>query len=196
MLKSKILTLFIAFALIITVGGVYATWTYAGSNLTDIVAPNSLTITASINQAQVSGAPGSLEITTNDLAYHIANDNSYNTVLEESGSIVVEYTPNEGSEYQTVTLVCTITLTNTQYNSKNIFKFEDSVETVIEFSQTNVGNGASAWTIDNDDIGLVLTEAFNLNTVVKYNAFAQALQGSHLEIDINVDPNSPKTVNN
>ena len=194
MLKSKLLTVFIAFALLITVGGVYATWSYAGSNLSDIVAPQSFTVTATINDATVKGAPGTLNIDNQDLTYHIKNDNNtYNTALETSGDITISYTPNEGSEYQTVDLVCTITLTNTQYDSKNIFKFDSTAETVLTLTKSAVGNSGAEWVITDADIGLALTEAFNLNTVTKYNAFMQALKGCHLEVDISVDPNTAVT---
>ena len=192
MLKSKLLTVFIAFALLITVGGVYATWSYAGSNLTDIIVPQSVTVTATIEDPTVSGAPGKLELTNNDLEYHINNDGDFNTVLGTSGGITVAYTPNPGSDYQTVNLICTVELTTTQYTGKDIFKLNNTVEKTITLNKENVASDAAAWTITDADIALALTEAFKLDKVAEHNAFKQALAGTHLEIDFSVDLTTPQ----
>jgi len=199
MLKSKLLTVFIAFALLITVGGVYATWSYAGSNLSDIANPTSPSIKVSINEATTSGAPGSLAITTNDLAYHISNDGSYNTVLGSTGSIVIEYTPNDGSQYQTVNLICHVTINaQSKYDSKDVFEITNTDSTdgvTLTLTKDAVGSNASAWTITNADVMLALTEAFYLNTVVKHNDFSAVVNGTHIEFDFSVDLSSPITTN-
>ena len=197
MLKTKLLSVFVAFALIITVGGVYATWSYAGSNLADIAAPGSLSITATISEAEVLGAPGTLAIDSNDLAYEVVNAGDYEAELVSNGSFTISYTPNDGTDHDTVNVQVKVILNQQAYTpsaTNRIFDFSSADKTTnpdsgnlqLILTKNNVSNGAGAWTITYDELGVIFADTYVLDSVAAHNAFAQALRGTHLEIDVSV----------
>ena len=196
MLKSKLLTLFIAFALVITIGGVYATWVYPSANL-EAITPQSANVVATINNASVDTGtvPGTLEITDNSLAYHINNAGDYKTELAApTGEVTISYTPSVGSEYNTVNLICKIRINAQQYEGKNIFAIgnTNAIDGVLTLTKSGVGSGADAWTITDADIQLALTEVFELDTLTEWNAFKLALDGTAIALDFSVDKTTPK----
>ena len=198
MLKSKLLTLFIAFALVITIGGVYATWVYPSANL-EAITPQSTSVVATINDASIDTGvvPGTLTITDTSLAYHVKNAGEYKTAIDTpTGGVTIEYVPSEGSEYTTVDLICTVQIVAQQYEGKNIFKIgntEVNEESgVLTLKKSGVGSGAAAWTITDADIQLALTEVFELDTLTEWNAFKAALTGTSVSIDFSVDTNTAK----
>ena len=193
MLKTKLLSVFVAFALMITVGGVYAAWNY--TNDEQIITGQNFNAVISIDVASVEGVPGVLSVNSAETQpkYKVENDGDYNTVLESSGNIVVTYTPNDGTAIRTVNLKCDIVLTNQRLNgTTNIFTLTGGTpdpENVIEVEKTltasNIG-GAATWTISLEDIGLALTETFLLDTYAKWDAFETALSGCTLAFHISV----------
>ena len=204
MLKSKLLTLFIAFALVITIGGVYATWVYPSANL-EAITPQSANVVATINDASVDTGttPGTLAITDNTLAYHIKNAGDYKTAIETpiTGGVTIKYTPSEGSEYTLVNLICRIQIVAQQYEGNNIFKIgnTEAIDGVLTLKKSGVGSGADAWTITDADIQLALTQlageaepGFVLDTITKHHDFKAALTGTSIALDFSVDTSTPK----
>lgn len=196
MLKSKLLTVFIAFALVITIGGVYATWAYPSANL-QAVTPKSANVVATIDSASVETGtvPGTLAITDTSLAYHIENTGDYKTGLSApTGGVTVEYTPSTGSEYNTVDMICTIRVVAQKYDGKDIFKINNPAfaDGALVLKKSAVGSGAAAWTITDADIQLALTEVFQLNTMTEWNEFKLALDGTSVALDFTVDTNTAK----
>ena len=202
MLKTKLLSVFVAFALIITVGGVYATWSYAGSNLSDIAPADSLSITATISKAEVIGAPGTLSVSDHNIVATVVNAGDYRAQLNASGGFVVTYTPNEGTDINEVDVQIKFVLNQQAYApaaSNKIFKFASDAATTNDLSgnyqliltRQAVSTGENAWTVDFSDFAIEFTENFVLDTVAKHGAFKQVLEGTHLEIDISVVTNEP-----
>jgi hypothetical protein len=200
MLKSKLLTLFIAFALVITVGGVYATWTYTSDDATSANVPGAFSPTISINDATEVGAPGTVSVNSdNAIAYTINNGGSYNTILNDNdGKYVISYAPADGSPYQTINLQCTVTIQNKEYLDQDIFSFASDAavhdhekgEITITLTKANVGSGDAAWTIGVDDIGLQATE-FTLNTHDKWEAYQLLLKSCKIVMNITALETAP-----
>lgn len=192
MLKTKLLSIFVAFALMVTVGGVYASWNYTNDN--QVIETKIFNTTIAIDEASVNGVPGVLSLNDTDvLSYKIENDGDYHTILESNGSLIVTYTPNEGTAIQTVNLKCDIVLTNHRLNgTTNIFNLTGGTpdpDNVIEIEKaltaSNIG-GATTWTISPSDVGLVLTESFLLDTYAEWNTFNTSLTNCTLSFIISV----------
>ncbi|MBO5206641.1 MAG: hypothetical protein J6K44_04560 [Clostridia bacterium] len=88
-MKIKRLSLIITLALCLTVGGVYATWTYAEGQIQPSSGTASLTIEAAANE----GEAGTINVDTNSLSITVENGGSYNTILSVTGNITVTLTP-------------------------------------------------------------------------------------------------------
>ena len=90
----KKLSLLIALALIVTIGGVYAAWSYSHGTAA------SVEITREINMAQVNtdSNKGSISVTPHDVAFLVDDGGSYRTELKGTGSFAIAFTPNPGAE--------------------------------------------------------------------------------------------------
>ena len=93
-MKIKRLSLIITLALCITVGSVYASWTYAEEQ----VASADDSISLGIDAAANSGAAGLIAVDASGLTIDIVDGGSYNTKLEVKGSVSVTFTPDERAD--------------------------------------------------------------------------------------------------
>lgn len=99
MLKTKLLSVFVAFALMITVGGVYATWNYADGGVNDEDYTGFISLTEEVTGSQ----KGTLAIDTGATDFEILFDDSdtdnktHTAVLAYSGKIVVKFTFSENA---------------------------------------------------------------------------------------------------
>jgi hypothetical protein len=89
----KKLSILIALVLCITIGGVYATWTYTQS--TDVADLNP-TVALSLTEATFAGTYGTYSVDTTGLTLAIdpAPGSTHTTSLQMSGKIVVSFTPH------------------------------------------------------------------------------------------------------
>ena len=111
MLRTKVFSVFIAFALIITIGGVYATWNYAEGNTVEIDYNNTyIGLTEVVN----AGAKGVLSIDAgSNLAIALDDaDNNYKAELNATGDIIVVFTPNDAIKTAIVGVDLQFKLTN------------------------------------------------------------------------------------
>ena len=109
----KKLSLLIALALIVTIGGVYAAWNYAQG------ATASVEITREINMAQVNtnSNKGSISATPSNVAFLVDDGGAYHTVLNGTGEFAIVFTPNTGADDTTIAsgikMKATITIKST-----------------------------------------------------------------------------------
>ena len=93
MLKTKLLSVFVAFALMITVGGVYATWNYADGGVNDEDYAGFISITEDVTGSQkgtiVIDALTDFKIDFDDPD---TDAKTHTAVLAYSGKIVVKFT--------------------------------------------------------------------------------------------------------
>lgn len=199
----KKLSALIALFLCVTIGGVYATWTYAGTkDITDGFAEAKVTITDAVS----SGANGTYTVTSN-LVLSIDDDNGdHNAELVfgandgQTPFIKVVFTPaphatKEIKDNAVPTEIYFTTTTDMKYWSNTDTERTNELNKVNIFKFTNPGNG----TLDNEitwspkqadgtffytmDLATIqgqiaLTEAFFLDTKTEHDNFRAALAGN------------------
>ena len=186
------IALLVALALIISVGGVYATWRYSTLavsdfeyNLSDAL---SITLVDTTDSAKGSiAAPNSLRLTIDD-------DNGDHKpdwdadIANETGSLTVKFTPNVGAS--NVTLKYYITLSNYDYTcpvhgaNQKIFNPTEDKDTTIDGFQILSGEleytGGTA-AVEVNYTAAQIQAALNLNTnlsidsINEYNAYSEAV---------------------
>lgn len=187
-MKTRKLLLVIVLALIITVGGVYATWNYSEKEVGSLDATAGFKLSAAVNNTK----KGSVELKTNDLKFLIDQaDSSYNSKLVVEGKIEILFTPDANvadSIVDDLTLVWNIKhvgtadITSFKYNDgtgeKAIFnKFDTATKTIIAHRTDNADGTVTFEVcaqdiIDADVIGI---NTFCLDTVAKYQALETIL---------------------
>ena len=118
----KKLSLLIALALIVTIGGVYAAWNYSQGSAA------SVEITREINMAQVNtdGNKGTISASPSNVAFLVDDAGDYHTTLTGTGEFAITFTPNAGADATArengVKMIATITV-----KSSNNLKYNDVV---------------------------------------------------------------------
>ena len=186
----KKLSLLIALCMLLTIGGVYATWTY--TQTTD-VADESVGAAMNLTGVAYAGSYGTYEINKDTLALTIdpKPGTSHTTSLQVAGEIVVTFTPSlvapsnikEGG----VPTTFSFELSNNSWTfddghgegSKNIIALNHTGEhNVVWVPQSN---GTFTFTLSAADIAehLSLTE-FELDTKTLYDEYTVALRGGQI----------------
>ena len=192
----KKLGLLMAMALTVTVGGVYATWTYAKG--TD-VADETVNMTLNLTDVTYIGSNGSYKIDTTGLTLKIdpKTGTAHTTALYIDGNIVITFTPNahapEEVKKNAVESTFQFGLTNSNWtfdddgaggeDAKSIITLEHAEKHDIVWTRGT--DGVFTYTIEAGDIAehIHLTE-FNLDTKVKYDAFNTALGNGQITITV------------
>ena len=174
----KKITSLIMVALMVTIGGVYATWNYAQGNTASIDSTHAVDLSGE----SVDGEKGKFSITQNGVKMIIdqATDGSYNAILKLDGSFDVTFTPNPGADVDLteVDAYYVVEVTTTQYNSVDI------LTSTKQGTQTSIGKvGSTPVSINTSDLGLVLG-SINLPDKDAYDAFETALTGTKVRVII------------
>ena len=191
----KKLSLLLALLLVITVGGVYATWIY--TDKTD-VADISPTVDINLTEATFAGTYGTYEVDSTTLSLKVdpKPGTTFTTGLVINGAIVIKfkpqtYAPVEIKEEGVPTTV-QFSLTNTSW------KFDDGhgegprdVITIAQPEKHNVtwsapdADGTLTYTISAAELAthIGLTE-FTLDTKILYDQFATALGNGKIMITV------------
>ena len=192
----KKLGLLMAMALTVTVGGVYATWTYAKG--TD-VADETVNMTLNLTDVTYIGSNGSYKIDTTGLTLKIdpKTGTAHTTALYIDGNIVITFTPNAHAPEEVKKNAVESTFQFGLTNSNWTFD-DDNTDQVVakpivtlghnekhDIAWTKGADGVFSYTIDADAIAehIHLTE-FNLDTKVKYDAFNTALGNGQITITV------------
>lgn len=189
----KKLSLIVAIALIISVGGVYATWNYAETKM-DNVEHNFKNL--GITDVNTNIKTGSVAV-TDTLILKIDDNNATLTPAWDAdvtdsngGNITMVFTPNQGAS--TTQFRYTVTLANNTYESQPIFTTDTitaahtTAEEILSDTFTFTAGQASATaTITLSDITDVLSvKAIQLPTITDYNNYRTALNGVQLVLTI------------
>ncbi len=182
----KKLSALIALMLCITIGGVYATWTYTK---TIDVADESVGTAMNLTSVAYADSYGtySIDKTTVSLTIDPKEGTPHTTALKVSGKIVVTFTPSNVAPVEIknngVPTKFSFSLSNTEWT------FDDGhgagAKDIISLTHNNVphdvtwvdaGDGTFTFTLDAADIAdhLALTE-FVLDTKALYDAYSTAL---------------------
>ena len=174
-MKKKI-SIFATLALCATIGGVYATWTYAQNAAREakyIIDTNNKTLAdAGFVEKGTLTVDNSLQLTVDKDA------DSYKAVLSITGDLIVEFEPDPLSSDQDkeIKLQYQVTAENNLYNGNQIFEFPTQAIVL------NKGEKASAWTIDATNLQIDIRDDINLPTYDEYKAFRTAFEACTLTI--------------
>lgn len=180
----KKLSLLMALILLVTVGGVYATWNYAqdpAETAQGFALPKMETVVT-------SGDKGSIVVDTSNFSIKIdddANDNAvHKATLVMSGYISIKFTEAVGADEDVKTngikLTATVSCTeNWQYDSKDIFILDTA-------NSANVFSSAGATKelkITADEMNQILSiNDFTLATYAEFQEFQTILNRGNIKI--------------
>ena len=194
----KKLSLIIALVLCITIGGVYATWTYTKSTDVADITP---TLGISMTEATFSGTHGTYAVDTSALTMAVDPkpnaENTHITSLQMAGSITIKFTPQT---YATVDVKENGIPTTFQFSLSNSnWKFDDGhgagERDIITINHPNDKhsvtwsapdeNGVLSYTLSAADLAehFNLTE-FTLDTKVLYDNFSTALSNGQIRLTV------------
>ena len=185
----KKIALMIAIALVLSVGGVYATWRYStaavGSSEFDISDKLSITIVDQTNDSKGSiSAPNSLVLTIDD-------DNGDHKpdwdadIAEQVGSLVVKFTPNVGASATSFKYYLTISSYEydcASHGHVSIFNPVDTDATVdgiqilsgtIDFTGGKDAVSSNTYTAEDIQNLLVLNRDIELDSIEEYNTYSE-----------------------
>lgn len=161
----KKLSILVALIVCVTIGGVYATWTYAGTE----VAPQQDPVINKMGEVTFSGAAGAYHVENNTLAFIVEpKGNTFDAELTTSGSAVIRFTPDatisdaalEDALNATITVVGT-DLEAATYGGQKIYTLDDTFKITLDEAK---------WTKDGNDYTYTL-EATALKNAVAIGAF-------------------------
>lgn len=189
----KKLGLLAALALVTTVGGVYATWNYVGS---DPSSPASTTKTLTITQGVVSGSTGKLEVTTPST---LIIDDAGNYVPgwgdQCDGDLVITFTPGKGAPE--ATFQYTINITGNSYadpenGAQKIINVTDAdpdtegdqIIGTFTYDPADASTAVKTWTLDEVKAMLPLNTDYTVATYEEYKAYEKVVTGVTITIDV------------
>ena len=177
--KMKKLGLIILMALVLTVGGVYATFNYAQKE----VQPVNATLNKSLATVNTETAKGTIETNVEGFLLKIDDTgNDLKTGLVAQGNVTVTFTPAKGADGSVVTdgvnLKLEISFTGNTYTQNgvayDVFKTTDkynaSTGVVLGTGTKNDVNGKFEYTVELSQYFTV--SAIPLPTLTDYNAFS------------------------
>ncbi len=180
----KKLSLLVALALIVTIGGVYAAWNYAQG------ATASVEITREINMAQVNtnSNKGSISATPHDVTFLVDDAGEYHTKLTGSGEFTIAFSHSTGADATTIAsgikMIATVTVksaTNAKYGEVTPLTVKEG-QNVIDLTPTGPSKSATltvAQILDTIELCDVV-----LDTKAKNDAFHTVLKDYTIVITI------------
>ena len=181
----KKLSLIVAMAVILTIGGVFATWTYNAGTVDGTDA----TTTITLGQVDSTGAPGTLTASSTAAISINNTDGTRVTKIDgKTGSVVVTFTPSATADLSytdgvTVTWKVVITGNNKEkYEGKDVLT---STETEHDLAVTTKNGNVFTGTIDINSIVADLDlEEFTLSSSDAHGDYEDALATYGIQIDI------------
>lgn len=173
----KKLSTLIALILCVTIGGVYAAWTYTGTSMTSVDRTLSHGMTASVTEGDL----GVFEIVGNtvDVSIDQTAAGNYTANLVITGEVTVTFTPNAGAPEDVINnavpahaVIYTKNADTNKYNGSEIY-VASTTTSEIELEWNKGTDGVFTATISAAEIDslLDLGEDFVLDTQAKYDAF-------------------------
>ena len=171
----KKLSILVALILCVTIGGVYAAWSYTSSSMTSVDRTLSHGLTAAVTDGDV----GVFQITQNsvDVAIDQTTTGNYTAKLVVTGSVTVTFTPNDGAPAHVIEngipSHATIYTKNADTNKYNDAEIYVATGTTVELDWVKDSNGTFTATISAEDIDSMLNLGadFVLDTHDEYKAF-------------------------
>lgn len=210
----KKISILIALALIVTIGGVYATWSYNQSTTNTIEEH----LTANMQDYVGSSANGHIEIWEKTVDIRVTDNlkdgqavadgdaGDFIAEVEITGHLVILFTPFDEAESNNISLQYVVGTTNTiQYNETDIFTVdtaakdcdaltvitEDNIDDInalltAEKQLDSSAYGKSYVVIDADDLKSVISMngEIKLDTLIKYHQFQEGLGMGNFKVTV------------
>ena len=174
-MKIKSLSLIIMLALCLTVGGVYATWSYAEEDVSAATDTTALSIAASTS----SGAAGTITVNADNLQINIVNGGNYKTELEVTGSVTVTFAPTP----ETAPSLLPTSFTWALSASDAALAAKHGSENII----TSVTNTEKAITLDAGNSYTATITAAEIQNLITLNEITLETSAEHAEYKAVVD---------
>jgi len=179
----KRISLLIALCMLLTIGGVYATWTYTQNS---DVADEAVNMNLNLTDVAYSGSYGTYKVDVSGLTLAIdpAEGTTHTTALYATGNIVITFTPNSVAPADVkengvaTTYAFSLANTNWKYEDKDIVTVKHTEKHDITWTKN--GDGTFSFTISAEELmeHVTLTQ-IELDTKAKYDAYNAVLgQGS------------------
>jgi len=196
----KKISLLIALALCITIGGVYAAWSYSStSNIVDVNQTKALQMTGAVD----GGAAGAFNVDTSGLSLVIDDANGdHRPELVATGSVVVTFTPgafaNADIKNNGVTAYTQLVLTNNSWTyddghgegAQPVLTLNGATHTIgtVNSGETikwTKEDGVFKYTFDAANIaGHITLTPFYLDTLAKYSSYNNNLNAGLLLFEV------------
>lgn len=187
----------------VTVGGVYATWTFAENKATGASTTVNVAMTG-VNSETEKGTLSVMVMGTNGFTLAVDDsDNNHKPEIKKSGVVTVTFTPaataSQDVKDNGIDVQCVIsyapyeggaaTLEEWKYETTQIFDIvNDSDEPIVLKKDTATEkDGAFTWTIDAKDVGIDLTAAMQdtfIDTLAKYETLNGLLAKGHFVLTV------------
>ena len=173
---KKRVSIFATLALCVTVGGVYATWTYAQNAANSL---DNVSVTKQLTTAEVVEKGDIVTVGENTLTLTVDKaEDSYDAVLTITGQLQVAFQPHELSSETEINLQYTISGTNLEYDGTPIFVLPTEAQLLGE---------DNTWTLNSDNLAVTMG-AITLPTYDDYLAFEEAFSSVTLTITFSEVP--------
>lgn len=207
----KKLSAVMAAAMCLTVGGVYATWNYANdATINDAVYEEQLKV--QMGEIDDSATAASVKLLSNTMSMTVEGeivDETVNcavlTPVADTG-LSIRIAINKTSTITDLQLTYTLTVTNAQYMSADIFSYTTTTFTVdvskAQMTNTDPDNANVVYMVLDytteeimEEFGLELSQAFNLPTKDEFDDFQAELIKTSLYVNVSVVDISPDSGN-
>ena len=182
----KKLSVLIALALVLTIGGAYATWTYAEGT---VGAQNLNNIGITMEAADVDTAAGAYSFGENTLKFSVDGGSTNTSELLSDGSLVITFTAPNNSPYYTTPIATTVTVTVTAGDNygdgEGTPLLTEKTEHTIPVTWGAGNNGVFTATINASAIADCVTlAAINLPTKADYDNYAELLVDYKINLSV------------
>ena len=209
-MKKKLTTL-AALATLVTVGGVYATWTFAEGNSTAANTTVNVAMTG-VNAETEKGTLSVRVMDTNGFTLGVDDsDNDHFAEIKKTGEVTVTFTPSlsasDDIKTNGIDVKCVISyapyengpasLTEWKYDGKQIFTIKNDETDPILLNKSaaiyDSATGTFTWKIKAEEIGIDIkndndgdaeTEDFFIDTLAKYNEMNAILAKGHFVLTV------------
>lgn len=175
-------------AILVTVGGAYATWNYTVSNGKVDSQTDSVTLSIT-DKVETSLESGTITIEENSVVIQFDDDGNHNAKLNITGQLVISFTgtPTSGTLVNGLNLKCTVTHTCGQYKNADVLMNNTEL-----FAGREVGNGTdqsqayAKWVIEGADLEKLITlnGTVSAPTAEDYDNLKNAVSGKTLTFTV------------
>ena len=202
-MKKRLFSFLAAISLMVSVGGVYASWTYAASATKEVSGSTKLNLSgigADSEKGTISVSSSGLTIQIDQIA---DGDEGYGTVdphtavMRITGSMTVTFTPNDNAEKDVRDngIVLALTITEDYETYTDIVNNTENALDLITLAESEYGNGVyllkggepikGTYTLDNDTLNSYLILGnLKLESKAEYDSFDSFLNGKRISFTI------------